>query len=80
MVGIQIGCSRLQRTAMDRAFVNTTTVSFLVTVTAFLYFLGKKLRVQEYVNEPSYIPSLIPYFGHALGPLRHKIAYYKNVK
>ena len=61
--------------------VDTITVSLAVVVTtASLYLLNKTLGVRRYANEPPYIPSLIPYFGHILGLLRQKMAYYKEVK
>ena len=61
--------------------IDTNTVSLVVlVVTAFLYLLNKKLGVRRYANEPPYIPSLVPYFGHVLGLLRQKMKYYRDVK
>lgn len=60
--------------------VNATTTSLVLAAIALLYLLGRKLGVARYPNEPPYIPSLVPYFGHAFGMFRHKMAYYKIVK
>lgn len=65
---------------MDHNVINATTVSLIVAAIALLYLLSRKLQVPRYINEPPYIPSLIPWFGHAFGLFRHKMAYYRIVK
>ena len=65
---------------MDKPITNSTTILLVLAALVLFYFLCRKLQVPRYRNEPPYIPSPVPVFGHVIGLFLHKMAYYRTVK
>ena len=65
---------------MDNPIISTTTTSLVLSALVLFYVLCRKLQMPRYHDEPPYIPSMVPVFGHVIGLFLHKMAYYKTVK
>ncbi|CAG8979477.1 hypothetical protein HYALB_00012077 [Hymenoscyphus albidus] len=58
----------------------TTYYPSVAAILLVLFFLSSRfLDVERFPNEPPYITSSIPYFGHAIGLFLNKIPYYNKV-
>lgn len=44
-----------------------------------LLLLNKFVGVKSHENEPPFIPTLIPYFGHLLGVIKNGTSYYEKI-
>lgn len=60
--------------------VQRVTVLVLLALFAVLLFsFDQILKVKKYIREPTYIPSKLPYCGHIIGLLKHKMYYYSTL-
>lgn len=56
--------------------MNMAMVAVLVFLLIGFFILDKMVGTQKFAEEPPYIPTALPYFGHSIGLVRHRMLYY----